>query len=127
MSDFLAAYSIQNWLESCPQGYLENTEYGHQVGEKESSAIIEAPVLREQAIRTTVQLVVGERCAIPVPDALSLRSVCPVGCGVTTGFGAAVITGHSGVDYGMLLDNIPVVLDTRNVYKGNESAKIIRL
>jgi len=40
---------------------------------------------------------------------------------------AAVITGHSGVDYGMLLDNIPVVLDTRNVYKGNESAKIIRL
>ena len=40
---------------------------------------------------------------------------------------AAVITGHSGVDYGMLLDNIPAVLDTRNVYKGNESAKIIRL
>ena len=22
MADFLAAYSIQNWLESCPQGYL---------------------------------------------------------------------------------------------------------
>ena len=38
-------------------------------------------------------VVVGERCAISVPDGLSLRSVCPVGCGVTTGFGAAVITG----------------------------------
>jgi Zn-dependent alcohol dehydrogenase len=38
-------------------------------------------------------VVVGERSAIPVPDGLSLRSVCPVGCGVTTGFGAAVITG----------------------------------
>lgn len=39
------------------------------------------------------RVVVGERSAIPVPDSLSLRSVCPVGCGVTTGFGAAVITG----------------------------------
>ncbi len=38
-------------------------------------------------------IVVNERCAIPVPPDLSLRSVCPVGCGVTTGFGAAVITG----------------------------------
>jgi S-(hydroxymethyl)glutathione dehydrogenase/alcohol dehydrogenase len=38
-------------------------------------------------------VVVGERSAIPVPDGLSLRSVCPIGCGVTTGFGAAVITG----------------------------------
>ena len=33
MADFLAAYSIQNWLESCPQGYLGGTEYGHQPGE----------------------------------------------------------------------------------------------
>ncbi|MFQ5698502.1 MAG: zinc-binding dehydrogenase [Myxococcota bacterium] len=38
-------------------------------------------------------VVVGERSVIPVPEGLSLRSVCPVGCGVTTGFGAAVITG----------------------------------
>lgn len=38
-------------------------------------------------------IVVRECCAIPVPEGLSLRSVCPVGCGVTTGFGAAVITG----------------------------------
>jgi S-(hydroxymethyl)glutathione dehydrogenase/alcohol dehydrogenase len=39
------------------------------------------------------RVVVGERAAIPVPDGLSLRSVCPIGCGVTTGFGAAAITG----------------------------------
>lgn len=39
------------------------------------------------------RVVVGARSAIPVPHDLPLRSVCPVGCGVTTGFGAAVITG----------------------------------
>ncbi|MFQ5415871.1 MAG: zinc-binding dehydrogenase [Myxococcota bacterium] len=38
-------------------------------------------------------VVVGERSAIPVPEGLSLPSVCSVGCGVTTGFGAAVLTG----------------------------------
>jgi Zn-dependent alcohol dehydrogenase len=38
-------------------------------------------------------VVVGERCAIPLPDELPLRSACLLGCGVTTGFGAAVITG----------------------------------
>ena len=27
MSNFLNAYSIQHWLESAPQGYLQNTEY----------------------------------------------------------------------------------------------------
>jgi len=70
MSDFLSAYSIQNWLESCPQGYLENTEYGHEIGEQESPAVLESPVLREQAIRTTVQLVVGERCALAASSGL---------------------------------------------------------
>src|SRR3990172_1196773 len=64
MRDFLAAYSIQNWLESCPQGYLENTEYGHQCGEHEPEALLGNPVLQEESIRTTVQLVVGERCAL---------------------------------------------------------------
>ncbi len=39
------------------------------------------------------QIVVHERCAIPVPDALALEAVCLLGCGVTTGFGAAVLTG----------------------------------
>lgn len=39
------------------------------------------------------RVVVGERSAILVPPSLSLRSVCSIGCGVVTGFGAAVITG----------------------------------
>jgi S-(hydroxymethyl)glutathione dehydrogenase/alcohol dehydrogenase len=39
------------------------------------------------------RVVVRERAAIPVTEDLSLRSVCPVGCGVITGFGAATITG----------------------------------
>jgi S-(hydroxymethyl)glutathione dehydrogenase/alcohol dehydrogenase len=39
------------------------------------------------------RVVVGERAAIPVPDGLSLRAACPIGCGVTTGFGAVAITG----------------------------------
>jgi hypothetical protein len=70
MADFLAAYSIQNWLESCPQGYLEGTEYGHQPGEVEPDMLTGNPVLREDAIRTTVQLVVGERCALSASSGL---------------------------------------------------------
>jgi rubrerythrin len=70
MADFLSAYSIQNWLESCPQGYLEGTEYGHGPGEAEPGLLIENPVLREDGIRTTVQLVVGERCALAASSGL---------------------------------------------------------
>jgi rubrerythrin len=70
MSDFLSAYSIQNWLESCPQGYLENTEYGHTIGERESSVVLENPTIRKDAIRSTVQLVVGERCALAASSGL---------------------------------------------------------
>ena len=47
MGDFLAAYSIQNWLESCPQGYLEDTEYGHERGEREADVIMQNPILLE--------------------------------------------------------------------------------
>jgi hypothetical protein len=70
MADVLAAYSIQNWLESCPQGYLEGTEYGHAPGAGEPALVAEHPVLREDAIRTTVQLVVGERCALSASSGL---------------------------------------------------------
>src|SRR5512134_2113113 len=70
MSDFLSAYSIQNWLESCPQGYLEGTEYGHAPGESEPASILENPLLREDAVRGTVQLVVGERCALAASSGL---------------------------------------------------------
>jgi len=70
MADFLSAYSIQNWLESCPQAYLEGTEYGHQPGENEPEDLLANEVLREDAIRTTVQLVVGEKCALAASSGL---------------------------------------------------------
>jgi hypothetical protein len=70
MSDFLSAYSIQNWLESCPQGYLEGTEYGHAPGEREPDTLLESPALLEQAVNSTVQLVVGERCALAASSGL---------------------------------------------------------
>jgi 1,2-phenylacetyl-CoA epoxidase catalytic subunit len=70
MSDFLSAYSIQNWLESCPQGYLLDTEYGHAPGEREPEPMLESKALHEQAIRSTVQLVVGERCALAASSGL---------------------------------------------------------
>jgi hypothetical protein len=70
MTDFLKGYDIQYWLESAPQGYLEGTEYGHRAGEREPAALLEDPVLREQAIGLTVQLVVGERCALAASSGL---------------------------------------------------------
>ena len=38
-------------------------------------------------------VVVGARAVIPVPDVVPLGSACLVGCGVSTGFGAAALTG----------------------------------
>ncbi|MCK6553396.1 ferritin-like domain-containing protein [Candidatus Binatia bacterium] len=70
MVDFLSAYSIQKWLESCPQGYLENTVFGHPPEEKEPELLLSNPVLREETIRATVQLVVGERCALAASSGL---------------------------------------------------------
>ena len=70
MSDFLAAYSIQTWLESCPQGYLQNTVYGHGPDEKEAELVRNNPVLHEDAIRSTVQLIAGERCAMAASSGL---------------------------------------------------------
>ena len=64
MADFLSAYSIQRWLESCPQGYLEETVDGHLAGEREPDLLLENETLLERTIDTTVQLVVGERCAL---------------------------------------------------------------
>jgi UDP-N-acetyl-D-glucosamine dehydrogenase len=40
---------------------------------------------------------------------------------------AAIITGHSGVDYEFVLEQIPAIVDTRNVLKGHSSPKILRL
>ncbi len=70
MADFLAAYSIQSWLESCPQAYLMDTEYGHEPDEAEPDFLMQNDVLRQDAIRTTVQLIVGERCALAASSGL---------------------------------------------------------
>ncbi|MCL4685444.1 ferritin-like domain-containing protein [Myxococcota bacterium] len=70
MSDFLSMYSVQHWLESCPQGYLMGTEYGHAPGAREPELILENEVLRTETIRTTVQLVMGERCALAASSGL---------------------------------------------------------
>lgn len=40
---------------------------------------------------------------------------------------AAIITGHHGVDYETVLANVPVLVDTRNVLKGHQSDKIVKL
>ncbi len=40
---------------------------------------------------------------------------------------AVVVTGHDGVDYQALLANVPLLVDTRNVYAGVNSDKIVRL
>ena len=70
MADFLSMYSVQHWLESAPQGYLAGTEFGHAANEKEPDLLVSDPMLREQAIGTTVQLVVGERCALAASSGL---------------------------------------------------------
>ena len=70
MGDFLSGYSIQYWLESCPQGYLMDTEYGRAPDAKEPALVLEDELMREQAIRVTTQLVVGERCALSASSGL---------------------------------------------------------
>ena len=70
MAQFLAQYSIQRWMEMCPQGYLEDTVYGHEPSEHEPEQLLEDDDEREAAIRTTVGLVVGERCALAASSGL---------------------------------------------------------
>ncbi len=70
MADFLNSYSIQRWLELCPQGYLEDTVNGHEAGETEADLILKDDELRTAAIRSTVQLVVGERAALAASSGL---------------------------------------------------------
>ena len=70
MADFLDGYSIQRWLESCPQGYLTDTEFGHGKGEHEPELVTQDPLMREQAISLTAQLVAGERCALAASSGL---------------------------------------------------------
>ena len=70
MAEFLAQYSIQRWMEMCPQGYLEDTVYGHEADAHEPETLLADDDEREAAIRTTVGLVVGERCALAASSGL---------------------------------------------------------
>jgi len=70
MAEFLAQYSIQRWMEMCPQGYLEDTVYGHEPDATEPEFLLADDDEREAAIRTTVSLVVGERCALAASSGL---------------------------------------------------------
>jgi 1,2-phenylacetyl-CoA epoxidase catalytic subunit len=70
MADFLSQYSIQRWLEMCPQGYLDGTVYGHEADKSEPEELLENEMLRESSIALTVQLVVGERCALAASSGL---------------------------------------------------------
>ena len=70
MTNFLSNYSIQRWLESCPQGYLEDTVYGHSPDDHEPESMLDNDLLRESEIRSTVQLIAGERCALAASSGL---------------------------------------------------------
>lgn len=70
MSDFLSQYSIQRWLEACPQGYLDGTVFGRLPDQTEPEELLADEVLLESSIRTTVQLVVGERAALAASSGL---------------------------------------------------------
>lgn len=70
MSDFLAQYSVQRWLEMAPQGYLDGTVFGHDPGETEPEELLEIESLREASIAVTVQLIAGERAALAASSGL---------------------------------------------------------
>lgn len=70
MADFLSQYSIQRWLEMCPQGYLEDTVYGHEEGLAEPDDVMGDDDLRAASIALTVQLIAGERCALAASSGL---------------------------------------------------------
>jgi 1,2-phenylacetyl-CoA epoxidase catalytic subunit len=68
--NFLAQYSIQRWLEMCPQGYLDGTVYGHDPDESEPPELLDNEMLRESSIALTVQLIAGERAALAASSGL---------------------------------------------------------
>lgn len=70
MADFLSQYSIQRWLEMCPQGYLDGTFDGHEPALKEPEEMLDNELLRESSIELTVQLIAGERCALAASSGL---------------------------------------------------------
>jgi len=69
-TDFLSQYSIQRWLEMCPQGYLDETAYGHDPALTEPEDLLANDDLRDASIALTVQLIAGERCALAASSGL---------------------------------------------------------
>jgi UDP-N-acetyl-D-glucosamine dehydrogenase len=59
------------------------------------------------------------QAGVPAVD-LTPKTVAACDC-------AVIVTAHEGVDYQMLLDHVPVLVDSRNIYNGVQSAKIVRL
>jgi hypothetical protein len=70
MMNMPSAFSVQHWIETCPQGYLAGTADGHAPDDREPARILENDVLRERQIRITVQLLAGERCALAASSGL---------------------------------------------------------
>jgi hypothetical protein len=70
MMNMPSAFSVQHWLEICPQGYLHGTIDGHAPDDREPAQVLENEVLRERQIRITVQLLAGERCALAASSGL---------------------------------------------------------
>ena len=70
MADFLSAYSIQSWLESARRATSRTPSTGTRAGEKEPALLLENEVLHEETMQATVQLVVGERCALAASSGL---------------------------------------------------------
>ncbi len=61
------------------------------------------------------------------PELKSLESIELTPESIAACDGCAVITGHSGIDYDLVLKHIPFLVDTRNVYSGRDSEKLIKL
>ncbi len=52
----------------------------------------------------------------------------PLSASALKGFHCAVIaTAHKGVNYDLILKQVPCVVDTRNAYKGRQAANLVRL
>lgn len=70
MTNTPSAFSVQHWLDICPQGYLYGTVDGHGPDDFEPAQLLQNDVLRERQIRITVQLLAGERCALAASSGL---------------------------------------------------------
>jgi UDP-N-acetyl-D-glucosamine dehydrogenase len=62
-----------------------------------------------------------------VPELAAVEAVELTPEAISSCDGVAVVTGHEETDYDLVLEHAPFVVDTRNVYRGRVSAKLIRL